>query len=170
MPYATALRQIGDNSTMAITRYALVLIVAGTSLAIAAESKLGKPLTLDHASSIQQILQNPTEYTGKTVQVKGKITEVCQMMGCWMALVDQADSTKSIRIQVKDGDIVFPKDAPGKIAVAEGTLIKQELSREQVIAKAKHEAGEQGRKFDPSKIKQGSTYYEIQGTGAVIND
>lgn len=133
-----------------------------------AEAKLGQQLTLDRPSSIQQILDRPAEYTGKTVQVKGKITEVCQMMGCWMALVDPADSTKSIRVQVKDGDIVFPKDATGKLAIAEGTLTKQELSRDQVVAKAKHEAEEQGRKFDPKKIKHGSTYYEIQGTGAVI--
>lgn len=153
---------------MAIVRTTLILTL--TASAIWAESKLGKPLTLNESSSIQQILDKPGDFTGKVVQVKGKVTEVCQMMGCWMALVDPADATKSIRIQVKDGDIVFPKDSIGKLAVAEGTLTKQELSREQVIAKAKHEAEEQGRKFDPSKVKKGSTVYEIQGTGAVITD
>ena len=146
--------------------------MAPTLLLIAtlfAESKLGKPFTLDQPASIQKILQSPADYTGKTVQVKGKITEVCQMMGCWIALVDPTDSTKSIRIQVPDGgEVIFPKDSAGKTAIAEGTLTKQELSRDQVVAKAKHEAGEQGRKFDPRKIKHGTTYYEIQGTGAVI--
>lgn len=147
-----------------------VFILTLTVSAIWAESKLGKPLTLGQPTSIQQILNSPADYASKTVQVKGKITEVCQMMGCWMALVDPNDATKSIRVQVKDGDIVFPKDSAGKIAIAEGTLIKQELTRGQVIAKAKHEAEEQGRKFDPRKVKQGATYYEIQGTGAVIAD
>ena len=153
---------------MVTTRSAFILTVTVSS--IWAESKLGKPLTLDQPTSIQQVLNSPADYAGKTVQVKGKITEVCQMMGCWMALVDPNDSTKSIRVQVKDGDIVFPKDSAGKIAIAEGTLIKQERTRDQVIAKAKHEAEEQGRKFDPRKVKQGATYYEIQGTGAVIAD
>ena len=92
------------------------------------------------------------------------------MMGCWMALVDPNDPTQSIRVKVQDGDIVFPKDSAGKIAVAEGILTKQELTRAQVIAKAKHEAEEQGRKFDPKQVKQVTTYYEIRGTGAVIND
>ncbi len=151
---------------MVTTRSAFILTV--TMSAIWAESKLGKPLTLEQPTSIQHVLNSPADYTGKTVQVKGKITEVCQMMGCWMALVDPDDSSKSIRVQVKDGDIVFPKDSAGKIAIAEGTLVKQELTRDQVIAKAKHEAEEQGRKFDPRKVKQGTTYYEIQGTGAVI--
>lgn len=147
-----------------------ILLLTLTSTLTWADSKLGKPLTLDQPSSIQQILQNPGDYAGKTVQIKGKITEVCQMMGCWMALADTTDSTQSIRVQVKDGDIVFPKDSAGKIAIAEGTLTKQDLSREQVVAKAKHEAEEQGRKFDPKKITKGSTYYEIKGSGAVITD
>lgn len=154
---------------MALTRSSL-LPLAVISTAVWADSKLGKPLTLDQPIAIRQVLQSPADYVGKTVQVKGKVTDVCQMMGCWMALVDPTDSTKSIRVQVKDGDIVFPKDSAGKIAIAEGTLTKQDLTRDQVIAKAKHEAEEQGRKFDPKKVKQGATYYEIQGTGAVIND
>lgn len=154
---------------MALTRSSL-LPLAVISTAVWADSKLGKPLTLDQPIAIRQVLQSPADYVGKTVQVKGKVTDVCQMMGCWMALVDPTDSTKSIRVQVKDGDIVFPKDSAGKIAIAEGTLTKQDLTRDQVIAKAKHEAEEQGRKFDPKRVKQGTTYYEIQGSGAVIND
>ena len=166
-PYNTAGREIGEDESMGPTRTSLLLLSL-TSTTIWAEAKLGKALTLDQPSSVAQVLQNPTE--GKTVQIKGKITEVCQMMGCWMALADVSDGTKTIRIKVEDGDIVFPKDGAGKIAIAEGKLIKQELTRDQVIAKAKHEAEEQGRKFDPKKIKQGSTFYEIQGTGAVIVD
>jgi len=146
-----------------------ILLLALTSAAVWAESKLGKPLTLAQPSAIHTILATPADFTGKTVQVKGKITEVCQMMGCWMALVDPDDSTKTIRISVEDGDIVFPKDSAGKTAIAEGTLAKQDLTRDQVIAKAKHEAEEQGRKFDPKQVKQGATYYEIRGTGAIIS-
>jgi len=98
--------------------------------------------------------------------VKGKVTEVCQMMGCWMNLTD--GSGKMIRIKVEDGDITFPKDSVGKMAVAEGKLTRSELSKEQVIAVAKHEADEQGRKFDPASVKDGKTVYQIAGTGAII--
>ena len=154
---------------MARIRSSLLILAVG-STTIWAAAKLGKPLTIDQPSSIEAILKNSETLAGKTVQVQGRITEVCQMMGCWMALVDPSDSTKSIRIKVKDGDIEFPKDAAGKLAIAEGVLTRQELTREQVATKAKHEAEERGRKFDPKKIKGGATYYEIQGTGAVIND
>ena len=30
------------------------------------------------------LLAHPADYVGKTVQVKGKIAEVCQEMGCWV--------------------------------------------------------------------------------------
>ena len=135
--------------------------------AAAAELKLGKPLTLKEPTAIAELNAKPEPHLGKTVQVKGKITEVCQMMGCWMALVDPA-SNAAIRIKVNDGDIVFPKESVGKMALAEGTLVRFVLTKEQAIARAKHEAEEQGRKFDASKITSGTTIYQIQGTGAVI--
>ncbi len=133
----------------------------------AAALKLGKPLTLSQPVPIGAILAEPAEFVGKTVQVKGKVTEVCQMAGCWMALVDPV-SNALIRVKVNDGDIVFPKESIGKIATAEGKLMKFELTREQAIARAKHEAEEQGRKFDPKSVKGGTTIYQIQGAGAIV--
>jgi hypothetical protein len=134
-----------------------------------AEHKLGKPLRLKHPTPIAELTAKPDALVGKTVQTKGRVTEVCQMMGCWMALVDPATEA-SIRVKVNDGDIEFPKDSVGKTAVAEGTLIRLVLTKEQAVARAKHEAEEQGRKFDASRITGGATIYQIQGTGAVILD
>lgn len=137
-------------------------------LAMAAEpTRLGKPLALEQPQTVSKVLANPGPLVGKTVQVKGKVTEVCQMMGCWMALAD-LDSAKVLRVKVNDGDIVFPKESVGKIAVAEGTLAKLTLTREQAVAQAKHEAEEQGRQFNPASIKSGAVIYQLQGTGAVI--
>jgi hypothetical protein len=85
--------------------------------------------------SIAALVSHSGEYVGKTVQVKGKITEVCQMMGCWMMLTN--DDGQKVRIKVNDGDIVFPKDAAGK----------------QAVAQAKGEAEESGRKFDSASVK-----------------
>jgi hypothetical protein len=135
-----------------------------------AGSQLGKPFTLDQPRAIHEILANAADFSGKTVQIKGKITAVCQAMGCWMALVDPTDSTQTIRIDVEGTDIAFPKDSAGKVAIAEGILAKQELTRDQIVARAKHEADEQGRKFDPKSVQRGATFYEIRGTGAVIAD
>lgn len=142
------------------------LALATSSLISAAELKLGKPLTVKDPVSIATLLSHAADYAGKTVQVKGKITEVCQMMGCWMELKNEEG--QKVRIKVEDGDIVFPKDSAGKEAVAEGKFTKLELTREQAVAQAKEEAEEKGRKFDPASVKAGVTIYQIQGTGAVI--
>src|SRR5438270_11063300 len=87
------------------------------ALLAATDLKLGKPLTLDQPIPLTTLLAKPADYLGKTVQVKGKVVEVCEMMGCWMNLAN--DDGQRIRIKVEDGDIVFPKDSPGKTAIAE---------------------------------------------------
>lgn len=135
--------------------------------AIAENIQLGKPLTLTSATPIADILSNPASFDGKQVQVKGKVTGVCQMMGCWMALTDSATG-KMIRIKVVDGEITFPGESVGKLATAEGKLMKIELSREEVVARAKQAAEARKQKFDPSKITGGETIWQIAGTGAVI--
>jgi uncharacterized cupin superfamily protein len=132
----------------------------------AAEVKLGKPLTLKNATPIAALVSEPGQYAGKTVQARGKVAEVCQMMGCWMNLVDE--NGKMVRIKVDDGVIAFPKDAAGKTAIAEGKFTKLELTKEQAMAKARHEAGENGKRFDAAAIAGPVTIYQIEGQGAVI--
>ena len=144
----------------------LLSAVVALGLLSAAEIKLGKPLTVKEPMTLAALLAKPADYAGKTVQVKGKITEVCQMMGCWMDLTN--DEGQKLRIKVNDGEIEFPKDAAGRMAIAEGRFDKLELTKEQAVARAKEEADEKGRKFDPASVKGPMTIYQIQGAGAVI--
>lgn len=133
---------------------------------LAADQKLGRPLSAQEPLPLASVVAQSDRLVGKTVQVKGKVTEVCQMAGCWMNLTDEQGDL--LRIKVEDGDIVFPKDSVGKMAIAEGKLEKHQMTREQLIAEAKHEAAESGRKFDPQTVKTGKTVYLLAGSGAVI--
>jgi hypothetical protein len=144
----------------------LVALVA-TCCAFAGEAKLGKPLTLKDQVAIDKLVAAPESHIGKIVQVKGEVREVCQKMGCWMMIADPA-TNKAVRIKVKDGEIVFPKTAVGKKAVAEGKFVKIEMTKEQAIAQAKHEAEENNKPFDPATVTGPKTIYQIAGTGAVI--
>jgi NACalpha-BTF3-like transcription factor len=135
----------------------------------AADTPLGKPLTLKKTTPIEKLASKPGDYVGKTVQAKGKVAEVCQKMGCWMNLVDPK-SAKMIRIKVKDGEIVFPKESIGKMALAEGQMVKIDLTREQAVAMARHEAEENQKPFDPGTVTGPRTIYQIKATGAVILD
>lgn len=145
----------------------LILTFLAAVLVFAAEVKLGEPLTLKQQTSIADLNARPADFVGKQVQVKGKVTEVCEKKGCWMQLVDPATNA-AVRIKVTDGVIVFPKEAIGKMAAAEGKFVKIELTQEQAIARAKHEAEEHNRPFDPSTVKGPMTIYQIAGLGAVI--
>lgn len=142
-------------------------ILLAAALLSAATIKLGAPLTQKEQVAIAALTAKPADYLGKTVQVKGKISEVCEKMGCWMMLVDTASKSK-VRIKVKDGEIVFPKEAIGKTAVAEGKFVKIEMTKEQAVSQAQHEAEENKKKFDPASITGPQTIYQIAGTGAVI--
>lgn len=144
-----------------------LILFAFSVAALCGAEKFGKGLTLQQPTPLATILGAPDDYVGKMVQVKGKVSEVCQMMGCWLQI---QDGEKTVRMKVKDGEIMFPKTAAGRKAVAEGVLKKIELNQQQAIAWAKHEAEERGTKFDPAKIKSGMTIYQIQGTGAVLLD
>jgi hypothetical protein len=144
----------------------LLTVAAAATLLSAADIKLGKPFAGTEVVPIATLLAHPDDYAGKTVQVKGKITEVCQAMGCWMELANQ--DGQAIRVKVNDGEIEFPKDSAGKTAIAEGKFTKIVLTREQAVARAKEEAEEKGKPFDPASVKGGTTIYQVQGSGAVI--
>ena len=64
---------------------------------------------------------------GKTIVVEGKVTEVCQMKGCWMVLTDGA---RAVRTTFKDYGFFVPKDLAGRTVVAEGVLKRETVNED----------------------------------------
>jgi len=144
----------------------LALILLATPLC--AET-YGAGLTLKETTLVSAILENPDDYVGKTLQVKGLIVDVCAARGCWMYIAGDKPFQK-LRFKVTDGDMVFPMTARGKTATVEGILQKFVLTKEQVLARKKHHAEETGEAFDPASVTSGETFYQLRGLGAVIED
>lgn len=142
-------------------------LILSAAILLAGEVKLGAPLTLKKQTAIASLDAKPADFVGQTIQVKGKVTEVCEEAGCWMNLVDPKTNAK-VRIKVKDGEIVFPKEAIGRLAVAEGKFTKLDLTKDQLLAQMKHEAEMNKKKFDPATVTEGKAIYQINGTGAVL--
>jgi len=69
-----------------------------------------------------EVLANLDAHDGKVVRIAGTVAAVCPMRGCWMDIAGAGGET--IRIKVKDGEVVFPQSAKGKKVVAEGILVK----------------------------------------------
>jgi hypothetical protein len=111
---------MGDNGRMKL----LLSFLAAAALLLAAETRLGKPLTMKKSVTIADVFAHPDQYVGKTVQVQGKIAAVCEEMGCWMDLTN-VDGQK-IHVDVEHGVVVIPKEASGRQAIAEGKLSKTE--------------------------------------------
>ena len=128
----------------------------------------GQGVTLNETTAISAIIDNPASYVGQTVKVTGLVIDVCSTRGCWIYLAGDREFEK-IRIKVTDGEIVFPMEARGKMAVVEGVVESMELTREEVIKGRKHHAEETGTAFDPATVTSGESVLRIRGLGSDIS-
>mgnify|MGYP003383509557 FL=1 len=147
----------------------LVLAVAPAFAATCEKVSYGAGVTLSETTAVAAILDQPAAFTGKEVRVEGEVKEVCEMAGCWMEL-KAGDGDRSLKVKVKDGDIVFPVAARGKQAVAQGKVEDIEMSRDKYAKYLKHAAEEGGGTFDEATLKGDGPFhlYQIAGTGAEI--
>ena len=161
--------QAGDEQAMQETDSTAVAAseLAAESTRFENATALGDTLTLQALTQVSDILARPEQYVGQRVLVKGQVVGVCLEKGCWMDIVT-AEGADTIQIKVDDGVIVFPPDAVGKRVLAEGTVEKLELTKEQAIEAAKHRAEETKSTFDPAVITGPVTKYRIRGTGVQI--
>lgn len=141
----------------------VVFLFALLTMAGQAADTLGAGVSLKDVTPIAQVLAHPADFEGKTVRVEGVVTEVCQAMGCWMALAP-ADTPKgdTVLLQVDHhGPIVFPVSAKGRKATAQGVL--QRVSDAEGREAAAELARQQG---EPAPATSGS--WQIKATGAIV--
>ena len=77
------------------------------------------------AVPVEAVVAEPDAYVGQAVTMEGRVSEVCQMAGCWLTF--QTLDGQNVRIVVpreEEGGYVFtvPKDLSGRRAVVHGTL------------------------------------------------
>ena len=123
--------------------------LAAANPALAAETKYGSGVGKADAVKISELLAHPEKYVGKPVRVEGIVTGVCVKRGCWMELASDKEF-QSIKVKVNDGVMVFPVEAKGKVASAEGVFTRIDVPA------------------DPKAGTGPEVVYRIQGTGAVI--
>ena len=137
--------------------------------AAAAGQSFGAGVKLPESTPIATILKDPKAFAGKTVRAEGLIVDVCPKRGCWFEMAGPNPGEK-LRFKVVDGEMVFPLDAKGKYAVAEGTLSVKDMTLEDSVAYAKYQAEEKGETFDPATVTAPISVVRIDGTGALIRD
>jgi hypothetical protein len=90
----------------------------------------GAPFTISEAVPASAVFSDPAPSAGKVVRVKGELTEVCQKMGCWAVVRD--DAGHSVRITMKDHAFGIDKDTAGRACDVEGELVQKAVDPERV--------------------------------------
>lgn len=150
-----------------LTALALTFALALTVGLSAQAKKYGKPLTLKDVTKVSDIYATPDKFKGKKVQVEGPIVDVCEEMGCWLAIGSDKEF-QTIRFKVDDGVIVFPMSAKGLNAKVEGVIEVSMLSEAEQIAQGKEMAKEMKMAFDPKTVKGPKLSIQIKGEAAEV--
>jgi hypothetical protein len=86
----------------------------------APKNVLGQAIPANAADvSLASIAKEPKSFVGKTITTTGTVTAVCQHMGCWMEIKD--DATQA-HISMAGHGFFVPKTASGRKARVQGTL------------------------------------------------
>ena len=100
---------------------------------------------------------------------EGLVSAVCPKRGCWFDMAGEKPGD-SMRFKVKDWVMVFPMEASGKYAVAQGTVRKMPMTLEQSKRWATYQRDSYGADIDPDAITEPLTIVRLDGSGAVIRD
>jgi hypothetical protein len=89
--------------------------------ATANANKVGDPIsTSAPVVALADLMKNPDAYKGKSFVTTGTVTAVCQEMGCWMEIKD--DATEA-HIKMAGEKFSVPKTSAGKKARVQGTIV-----------------------------------------------
>ncbi len=144
-----------------------VLMLAAAVNALAGEKVYGKGVTGAEVVKVSDLIATPEAYIGKNLRVEGMVVGVCAHRGCWINLAGDKEG-ETVRVKVKDGEIVFPPEIVGDMAVAEGVWTANELTLEQTKEVCAAEARKAGENYNPDDVTTCKTLYQISGTGAVV--
>lgn len=145
-------------SGMNRTLRCIVLAAAGAGLALlggcaasgsASARSFGEPLQLSaaEARSVGQVVGDADALAGQHIRVNGVVTDVCQSMGCWMKVADDAGGEPLfVKFTCPSEGRLIPTDAVGKLAIVEGELKVKTIS----VDEARHYAEESGA--DAAKV------------------
>ena len=84
--------------------------------------RLGAPIeAAAEKVALSDVAKSPTTYVGKTFATTGTVTAVCQHMGCWMEIKDDAGEA---HIKMAGHAFFVPKTASGRKARVLAKLVK----------------------------------------------
>jgi hypothetical protein len=137
----------------------LAAMAAGLVMAVSAHAAdFGDKMPKGEAVSIATAATTASEFAGKPALFSGRVTEVCQMQGCWLVIEDNGLTARVMT----DEKFFVPKDSTGR-AVVYGVLSEKAVSAEAAEHMAK-DAGKAGHAGLAAPTKE----YQIIATAISI--
>lgn len=126
-------------------------------------SSFGKELTAENAINPEQMVkQVQQKEIPVAVKVKGKVTNVCKMEGCWLKL---ASADGDIMVKMKDHAFLVPTAINGKEVVIAG-VAEQKITSVEML---KHYAEDAGKsKEEIAKITEPKKEIVINAEGVLV--
>lgn len=97
--------------------------------------------------------------------VKGYVTSVCQVKGCWMMLSQNANDSTGFFVKFKDYGFFVPKDFSGSLVTVRGVAFKQITP----VDELKHYAEDEGKsKEEIEAITTPSEEMKFMADGVIV--
>ena len=124
----------------------------------------------DAAVAFTDVVRQLDNVDSVNVVMKAKVTDVCQVKGCWMKIIDPVSETASadeLFVQFKDYGFFMPKDLSGHTVIMEGVAYKDETSVEEL----KHYAEDEKKSPEEiAAITEPVVEKKFMASGVVILD
>jgi hypothetical protein len=98
---------------------------AGSTVAAPPAAPAGTLLLGERITSavvpLADLAKNPARYENQVVATTGKVTAVCQEMGCWMEI---QDASGQAHVRMHGHSFFVPKTASGRMARVQAKIVK----------------------------------------------
>lgn len=151
--------------TLLLSTLFIVLLTNAQPPKVPAEAgaTFGAGATADNAITVEEMVTNMKGKTGaQNVKLKGKVTEVCQEMGCWIKI---QSTNGEMTVRMKDHKFFVPVVLHGKTIVIDGTA-EEKLTSVETLKDMASDAGKS--KAEIAKIKEPKKEIVIQAKGILV--
>lgn len=125
----------------------------------------GEKITADGAISYSSLVEKMTGDENVDAKVRGKVTSVCQVKGCWITITPEKEGDPEMFVKFKDYGFFMPKDIAGREVIMDGYAFIETTS----VDELKHYAEDEGRsKEEIEGITEPEQQYKFMASGVLL--
>lgn len=127
----------------------------------------GEKISAEGAMAYNDLLLKMEGTDTLAAKVKGTVSKVCQVKGCWMTIQPDDPNKEAMMVQFKDYGFFMPKDIAGRAVVMDGYAYRAVTSVEDL----KHYAEDEGLPQEEiDKITEPKEELKFLASGVVLLD